>query len=55
MSGQPFTVVGVMPAGFNFINPDVRLWLPAAFTPEEKLRRSPELTQLYSPKVTQAL
>jgi predicted permease len=39
MSGQPFTVVGVMPAGFNFINPDVRLWLPAAFTPEEKEQR----------------
>ena len=36
MSGQPFTVVGVMPAVFNFIDPDVRLWLPAAFTPEER-------------------
>lgn len=36
MNGQPFTVVGVMPAGFNFINPDVRLWLPAAFTPQER-------------------
>ena len=32
MSGQPFTVVGVMPAGFNFIDPEVRLWMPAAFT-----------------------
>ncbi len=41
MSGQPFTVVGVMPAGFNFINPEVRLWLPAAFTPAEReLRHS---------------
>jgi predicted permease len=36
MSGQPYTVVGVMPAGFNFIDPDVRLWVPAAFTPEER-------------------
>ena len=36
MSGQPFTVVGVMPAGFNFIDPDVRLWMPAAFTPEQR-------------------
>lgn len=36
MSGQPFTVVGVMPAGFDFIDPDVRLWMPLAFTPEEK-------------------
>lgn len=41
MSGQPFTVVGVMPAGFNFIDPDVRLWVPAAFTPEQReLRHS---------------
>src|ERR1035437_8617235 len=36
MGGQPFTVVGVMPAGFNFIDPEVRLWEPAAFTPEER-------------------
>ena len=36
MSGQPFTVVGVMPAGFNFIDPDVRLWVPAAFTPDQR-------------------
>ncbi len=36
MSGQPFTVVGVMPAGFNFIDPDVRLWVPAAFTPKQR-------------------
>jgi predicted permease len=36
MSGQPFTVVGVMPAGFNFIDPDVRLWVPLAFSPEER-------------------
>ena len=36
MSGQPFTVVGVMPAGFNFIDPEVRLWIPAAFTPQER-------------------
>ena len=36
MSGQPFTVVGVMPAGFNFIDPDVRLWVPAAFNLEQR-------------------
>ncbi len=36
ISGQPYTVVGVMPAGFNFINPEVTLWLPAAFTPEDR-------------------
>ena len=31
LSGRPYPVAGVMPAGFNFIDPDVRLWLPAAF------------------------
>jgi predicted permease len=36
ISGQPFTIVGVMPAGFDFIDPDIRLWMPVAFTAEEK-------------------
>jgi predicted permease len=36
ISGQPFTIVGVMPAGFDFIDPDVRLWMPLAFTAEQK-------------------
>jgi predicted permease len=36
ISGQPFTIVGVMPDGFDFIDPEVRLWMPIAFTAEEK-------------------
>jgi predicted permease len=36
ISGRPFTIVGVMPSGFNFIDSDVRLWIPLAFTAEEK-------------------
>lgn len=36
IGGVPFTVVGVMPAGFNFINPEVRLWVPAAFSAKER-------------------
>src|SRR5579859_5913965 len=36
LSGQPFTIVGVMPRNFVFIDPEVRLWIPAAFTAEEK-------------------
>ena len=36
MSGHTYTVVGVMPKGFNFIDPDVRLWLPVAFTPDQR-------------------
>ncbi len=36
ISGQPFKIVGVMPANFDFIDPEVRLWMPIAFTAEEK-------------------
>src|ERR1700693_6204571 len=36
ISGQPYTIVGVMPDGFNFIDPEVRFWIPLAFTPEQK-------------------
>ncbi len=36
ISGQTFKVVGVMAAGFDFIDPDVRLWMPIAFTAGEK-------------------
>jgi predicted permease len=36
ISGQPFTIVGVMPANFDFIDPDVRLWMPLAFSDQER-------------------
>src|SRR5579863_1936873 len=36
LSGHPYTIVGVMPPGFVFIHPDVRLWIPLAFTAEQK-------------------
>jgi putative ABC transport system permease protein len=36
ISGRPFTIVGVMPPGFTFIDPDVRLWMPLAFSAEQK-------------------
>ncbi|MDE3154203.1 MAG: ABC transporter permease [Acidobacteriota bacterium] len=32
----PYTIVGVMPRGFTFDDPDVRAWIPAAFTDAEK-------------------
>jgi len=31
----PYTVVGVMPAGYHFPDPDDQLWVPIAFTPEQ--------------------
>ncbi|HEY3052730.1 MAG TPA: ABC transporter permease [Thermoanaerobaculia bacterium] len=36
LDGVPFTVVGVMPKGFYFLNQNVMLWRPIAFTPEQK-------------------
>lgn len=36
ISARPFTVVGVMPRNFNFIEAEVRLWMPLAFTAEDK-------------------
>jgi putative ABC transport system permease protein len=36
LNGQPFTIVGVLPRGFSFLEPDVKVWTPIAFTAEEK-------------------
>lgn len=36
IGGQPYAVVGVMPPTFNFIDPEVSLWVPAAFTAKER-------------------
>jgi predicted permease len=39
IDGSPYTVVGVMPQSFRFINSDVMLWRALAFTPERKQQR----------------
>ncbi|HET6961468.1 MAG TPA: ABC transporter permease [Terriglobia bacterium] len=39
LGGHPYTIVGVMPPSFLFINPEVRFWVPLALTPEEKAGR----------------
>jgi predicted permease len=36
VNGLRWTVVGVMPRSFYFEDPDVRLWVPLAFRPEQK-------------------
>ena len=36
IDGQPYTVVGVMPPGFEALAPGVSLWRPLAFTAEQK-------------------
>ena len=36
IDGTPLTVIGVMPKGFYFLNPNVMLWRPLAFTAQQK-------------------
>jgi predicted permease len=36
LDGTPFTIVGIMPRDFVFMSPDVRLWIPLAFSAAEK-------------------
>jgi predicted permease len=36
LNGQPFEVIGVMPADFNFLRNDLDLFLPLSFTPQAK-------------------
>lgn len=38
IDGQPLTIVGVMPAGFVFVNPEIRLWTPLAFSAADRNR-----------------
>ncbi|MEW6128150.1 MAG: ABC transporter permease [Acidobacteriota bacterium] len=39
LDGQPYTVVGVMPAGFKFLEWQSELWIPLAFTPQQAQNR----------------
>ncbi len=36
IGGRPYTIVGIMPRGFDFVDPEIRFWVPLAFTPDEK-------------------
>jgi putative ABC transport system permease protein len=35
LSGEPYTVIGVMPRGFQFLESYVSVWVPAAFSSQE--------------------
>jgi predicted permease len=39
INGSPYSIVGIMPEGFNCLNPDIRLWRPLAFTQDQKNAR----------------
>lgn len=36
INGEPFEIVGVMAPDFAVIDPDVRIWIPRAFSPDER-------------------
>jgi predicted permease len=36
IDGKRHAVVGVMPESFSFLDPEVRMWLPLTFTPEDR-------------------
>jgi predicted permease len=36
LGGRPFTIVGVMPQGFEFVDSEARFWVPLAFTAQQK-------------------
>lgn len=40
LDGRPFTVIGVMPAGFQFPTPDVEFWIPAQFPAQLRASRT---------------
>ncbi|HET6974481.1 MAG TPA: ABC transporter permease [Pyrinomonadaceae bacterium] len=46
LNGQKHTVVGVMPAGFQFLEQDVRLWVPMALDQEEMANRGGHYLQV---------
>jgi len=37
MDGQPYTIVGVLPPAFAFLNPDVQVFVPMSFAPGDNL------------------
>ncbi len=38
LDGEPFTIVGVMPASFGFPRPNIQVWLPLAYEPNDVSR-----------------
>jgi len=40
LDDQPYTIVGVMPAGFLFPTPQQEIWVPRPFTPDDRENRT---------------
>jgi len=50
LHGISHTILGVMPPGFEFPQPEVKLWVPFAFTPEQRSdqERGREFSAMYA-------
>ncbi|MEK6410077.1 MAG: ABC transporter permease [Acidobacteriota bacterium] len=46
LSGDKHTVVGVMPAGFQFLESEIGLWVPMAFTSQQLTQRGSHYLQV---------
>ncbi len=47
LNGQPYAIIGVMPSGFDFTTDTEELWLPAAFTPEQRAQHDEHYLTVY--------
>src|SRR5262245_21393828 len=46
LDDEKYSVIGVMPRGFQLLDPEIRLWVPAAFTPERLANRGSHYLQV---------
>src|SRR5215831_6628485 len=46
LDDEKYTVIGVMPRGFQFLDPEVRIWVPAVFTPSMLAARNSHYLQV---------
>jgi predicted permease len=46
LNDEKHTVIGVMPKGFQFLDPEVRIWVPAGFTPARLASRGSHYLQV---------
>ena len=48
LNGEGYTVVGVMPADFQFKRQDVGMWVPIAFTPQQAASRGSHYLEVFA-------
>lgn len=46
LNDEKYTVIGVMPRSFQFLDPDIRLWVPSELTPQQLASRGGHYLQV---------